>query len=308
MPPNFKVVRVMCSGRVDPLFVLKALETGADGVLVMGCHPGNCNYIAVNYKAERRMKFLKDILGSMNLADRIQLEWVGASEGDKFQAVINDFTKRIKELGPSPLKSRFSYQKPVKENQKRNQLRELLLSIVDQVGYWPDGLIELPEEDVMEGYGFPVVDIEKCMGCGACYLNCPERVLQMEDHDGMRSLSHYQFNCRTCRKCEEICPKDAIEIKSGFELGAFLSGEAMKDIDLELKRCKNCGQFFSTNAQLEDIKSRISAGDIEIGIEGLEFPEDYFDYCPECRRNLIAIRMKQYANKETMEGTEFPEV
>jgi len=307
MPPNFRVIRVMCSGRVDPLFILKALETGADGVLVMGCHPGDCHYIAGNLKAERRMKFLKDILAQMGLAERIHLEWVGASEGEKFQNVIKEFTTKIREAGPSPLKPRFHFRRAVKDNQKRDQLRELLLSIANQVGYTPTEVIKLPEEDVMEGFGFPVVDAKKCMGCGACSLHCPERVLQMIDSDGVRSLIHYEYNCRTCRRCEEICPNDAIEIKSGFDIASFLSGEATKDVDLDLVKCRICGNFFSTSAQLDDIRTRISAGDVERGNGGLEFPGELLEVCPECRRKLEARRIKQYSIKEVMEVTEIPQ-
>ncbi len=307
MPPNFRVIRVMCSGRVDPLFVLKSLEAGADGVLVMGCHPGDCHYIGGNYKAERRMNFLKHILGEIGVGDRVELHWVAASEGPEFQEVITDFTEKITKLGPSPLNPQYHYRKPVKDDQKRRQLQDVLLSIADQLGYKPKEPVEIPEEDVMEGYGFPLIDSDKCIGCGACYLNCPEKVLLMEDSEGERSLSHYQFNCRTCRICEEICPQGAIEIKSGFELGAFLSGEAISDLSMELQQCRICGRYFSTSAQLKYLKEKVAENHPTIEMEGVQFSEDFFNICPDCRRKIMAERMKNQANLEAIEGARMME-
>jgi F420-non-reducing hydrogenase iron-sulfur subunit len=100
--PNIRVIRVMCSGRVNPLFVLKALSIGADGVLVLGCHPGDCHYIEGNYKTMRRIPLLKKMLKQLGIEEeRVRLEWVSASEAAKFAEVTNSFTQAIKNLGPS---------------------------------------------------------------------------------------------------------------------------------------------------------------------------------------------------------------
>ncbi|MFP3879969.1 MAG: hydrogenase iron-sulfur subunit [Dehalococcoidia bacterium] len=99
--PNIRIIRVMCSGRVSPLFVLKALSLGADGVLILGCHPGDCHYIEGNYKALRRMPLLKKVLKQLGIdEERVQLEWVSAAEGARFAEVTNNFTETIKNLGP----------------------------------------------------------------------------------------------------------------------------------------------------------------------------------------------------------------
>ncbi len=103
-PPNVKVIRVMCSSRVDPLFVLKALTEGADGVLIAGCHPGDCHYIEGNYRTRRRIAALEKILEKYGLSDRVFLEWVSASEGNIFAEVITKITNTVKELGPNPHK------------------------------------------------------------------------------------------------------------------------------------------------------------------------------------------------------------
>ena len=101
--PNVRVVRVMCSGRVEPAFILKAFEKGADGVLILGCHPGDCHYSEGNYKATRRMPMLKKLLSQMGVEDeRLRMEWVSASEGDRFAAIVDEMTEQVRKLGPFP--------------------------------------------------------------------------------------------------------------------------------------------------------------------------------------------------------------
>jgi coenzyme F420-reducing hydrogenase delta subunit len=103
--PNFRVIRTLCSARVDPEFVLHAFKQGADGVMVLGCHPGDCHYIGGNYRTRRRMALLKMMLMQFGLnKDRFHLEWVSAAEGEKFAQVVNGFVDRITNLGPSPFR------------------------------------------------------------------------------------------------------------------------------------------------------------------------------------------------------------
>ncbi len=104
-PPNVYVIRVMCSGRVDPGFVLDAFRNGADGVLVCGCHPGDCHYVEGNYKCMRRMPLTKKIVQGFGIdSHRLRLEWVSASEGVRFQQVISEFTEQVRQLGPLNLR------------------------------------------------------------------------------------------------------------------------------------------------------------------------------------------------------------
>jgi F420-non-reducing hydrogenase iron-sulfur subunit len=105
-PSAIRIIRVMCSGRVSPFFILKALSVGADGVLILGCHPGDCHYIEGNYKTMRRFPLLKKLLKQLGIEEeRVRLEWVSASEGAKFAEVTSNFTQAIKNLGPSSLGS-----------------------------------------------------------------------------------------------------------------------------------------------------------------------------------------------------------
>ncbi len=108
-PANIRVIRTMCSGRVDPTFIMKAFELGADGVLVGGCHPGDCHYSEGNYKTLRRIHMLKPMLQSFGIDNgRVRLEWISAAEGDKFQAVTTEFTETIRSLGPLNWKQRIA--------------------------------------------------------------------------------------------------------------------------------------------------------------------------------------------------------
>ena len=106
-PPNVRTIRVMCSGRVSELLILKAFALGADGVLVGGCHPGDCHYMKGNLSARRRVTGLKPFLNAIGISsDRLRLQWIGASEGLKMAETISDFTDTIRNLGPNPLKRR----------------------------------------------------------------------------------------------------------------------------------------------------------------------------------------------------------
>ncbi|OGS57211.1 MAG: methyl-viologen-reducing hydrogenase subunit delta [Euryarchaeota archaeon RBG_19FT_COMBO_56_21] len=105
MPPNVHVVRVMCSASVKPEYVMKAISQGIDGVLVLGCHVGDCHYMTGNHRTAKRMPVVQKILKDIGLNEkRVRLDWVSAAEGEKFQKVIVDFVDEVAKLGPNPLK------------------------------------------------------------------------------------------------------------------------------------------------------------------------------------------------------------
>jgi F420-non-reducing hydrogenase iron-sulfur subunit len=100
-PPNMVPIKTNCSGRIDPVHVLKAFQEGADGVLIAGCHPGDCHYINGNYRTAGRYPLMEKLLEQMGLEHgRVRLEWVSAAEGEKFQRVVTEFTEEIRALGP----------------------------------------------------------------------------------------------------------------------------------------------------------------------------------------------------------------
>jgi F420-non-reducing hydrogenase iron-sulfur subunit len=101
-PPNMRMIRMMCTGMVDPKYVVKALLEGADGVLISGCHPGDCHYINGNLKARRRVKLLQEILPRFGFDQRrVKLTWIGASEGIDFAHTVKELVSDIRALGPS---------------------------------------------------------------------------------------------------------------------------------------------------------------------------------------------------------------
>ena len=103
--PNLRTIRIMCSGRIEPTFVMKAFREGADGVLMCGCHPGDCHYHEGNYKCLRRYHLLQKYIGQMGIKkERLRLEWISASEGKQFAALANEFTETIRQLGPCKIK------------------------------------------------------------------------------------------------------------------------------------------------------------------------------------------------------------
>lgn len=104
-PPNIRIIKVMCSGRIDPIFVLMSFMEGTDGVLVTGCHIGDCHYIDGNYKTQNRFEILSEMMNELGLEkERLRLEWISATEGEKFANVVKEVVEQVKKLGPSPLK------------------------------------------------------------------------------------------------------------------------------------------------------------------------------------------------------------
>jgi len=103
-PPTTRVIRVMCSGRVSPLFILEAFKQGADGVLVTGCHPGDCHYISGNENAVQNVEMARALIELLGIdLDRLRLEWISAAEGARFAEVVTEFSEQVQKLGKSPL-------------------------------------------------------------------------------------------------------------------------------------------------------------------------------------------------------------
>ena len=103
--PYFRIIRTMCSGRIEPTFVFHAFTKGADGVMIAGCHPGDCHYNTGNYKARRRIMLMKDMLPQLGIEpERLRLDWISASEAPKFQSTVNEFIDEIMKLGPLGVK------------------------------------------------------------------------------------------------------------------------------------------------------------------------------------------------------------
>jgi len=189
-PANIRIIRVMCSGRVEPAFILNAFENGADGVLVAGCHPGDCHYRSGNQHAEKRVEKTKRLLDLLGIgSDRLRLEWISAAEGEKFASVIKDFTEKLRSKGPNPL----------------------------------DRALEAP---ILHNSTESIHDVLKrtkalyCQECGKCSSSCPITRLDPQYSPRLaveKALMGLEdavltdkglWSCLTCYLCRQRCPLD----------------------------------------------------------------------------------------------------
>ena len=206
-PPNARIIRVMCSGRIEPYFILRALELGADGVLVAGCHIGDCHYISGNVEAEKRMAATADVLDILGIGrERMRLEWISASEGQKFAATMKEFTDGIRELGPNPLKGTRA------PAIKSGDLKAKVDALIEDTGAFD------------------------CVECGKCTTVCPvakynpdfaPRTIVLKATEGQaEAITADQdiWTCITCEQCNSMCPYEVDY--SGFIRG--LRTEAAK--------------------------------------------------------------------------------
>ncbi|MBE0518373.1 MAG: hydrogenase iron-sulfur subunit [Thermoplasmata archaeon] len=188
-PPNARIIRVMCSGRVEPYFILRALELGADGILIAGCHIGDCHYISGNVEAEKRMESVKELLDRLGIGkDRMRLEWISASEGQKFAATMKEFTEQIRKLGPNPMP------KAPKATKDPITLKQRIDALIEDTGAFD------------------------CVECGKCTTVCPvakyntefaPRTIVLKATEGqMQTLSTDKdiWTCVTCEQCNSMCP------------------------------------------------------------------------------------------------------
>lgn len=180
-PPELLIVRVRCSGRVDPYFVLRAFEKGFDGVMILGCHLGDCHYVSGNEKAEKRVQMLEELLPVIGIDPRrLKLEWVSASEGEKFARLAQDFVDEVRSIG-------------------RNEVR-----------------IKLPKGDIADlFYIISETEVHYCAECGKCTSICP--VSQVKEFSPRVTVGNaifgfdddaerVAFDCVTCGKCNNVCP------------------------------------------------------------------------------------------------------
>lgn len=224
-PPNVRSIRVMCSGRVDASFVIGAFKEGVDGVLVSGCHPGDCHYISGNLNAEKMVKSVKKLLELLGIgSQRLRLEWISASEGQKFAKTIKEFTSTLERLGPNPLKIAESAE---------------IRGAADKPSF----------SEIVEK-----TNIRLCLECGKCSSSCPITRTNPDFSPRMtvkRVLTGGEeipvddggiWNCLTCGLCTERCPSDVkyVDFMKACREKAGLTGKtgscSHKNVPLELQR------------------------------------------------------------------------
>src|SRR4030066_2528702 len=155
-PPNTRVIRVMCSGRVDPVFIPKAFLGGFDGTMILGCHPGDCHYLTGNFQAEKKIQLTRKIFEMAGIgSERILLDWVSAGEGERFSQVVRQFVEKIRQLGPFPLdqemKERIEAIKASLEGEKIRWMVGKGPELLEKENVYGDRLPQERIETVMEG-------------------------------------------------------------------------------------------------------------------------------------------------------------
>lgn len=221
-PPNIRIIRVMCSGMIEPAYVLKCFEYGADGVLLTGCHIGDCHYVAGNKKAEKRSEKIAKILETLGInPKRLRLEWISASEGTKLANTAKEFVEELKALGPIPPHDTHGT-KPTDISLEEYPRDRFLLSSLS-------GSIDTIVKKTKVYY---------CVECGKCSASCPvarvndaysPRVIIEKTLEGI-GLNGEIWSCITCAECTQHCPSTVRypEFIRSFRVKAFSSGEMAK--------------------------------------------------------------------------------
>lgn len=298
MPPNLRVIRVNCTGRIDPLFILQALEAGADGVLISGCHEGDCHYSTGNIFSKKRFRFFKKMLDEFGLGDRVDFVHVSAAEGEKWAAINKEFVKKIKKLGPTPIQQTNDLSDITVDDDhtRKNRIHDILVSLSKKMDYEPKKQVLFDPEEVYEGYGFPKRDPDKCIGCYACYNVCPENAIKIEDVKNKRKYGTLHAQCLVCKECEKVCPQEAITISPGFELVSFLMNEPLWEFDVPLQKCSECGEYFNPTPFCEELEKRIKNKKAEESLEALNLPFKPYTTCPSCKRKKLAQVVAEIAH------------
>lgn len=197
-PTTVRIVRVPCSGKVDITYILRAFESGADGVIVAGCLKGGCHFVEGNLHAETRVKFAKNLLEAIGIGgERLEMYFISTSMAPQFIEMVKEMTDRISELGPA-LPKRVDLTKKLEEINKREFLYEMLRNLALKK---PEKPIQVP--DGLEEFGSVEYNLAKCIGC---------------------------------KKCEEVCPEKAVEFIDEFDLPAILRGVTVNKERRTIKR------------------------------------------------------------------------
>ncbi len=258
-PSNVLVIRIPCSGIADPSWLLYSLAKGADAVFVAGCRKGECHYVDGNLKAERRVKFVKDLLEAVGVEpDRVEMFFMASSEPDKFVAAAKEMASRVERLGPLE-------RKEVKRNGKRGSLINSLLAIAREIKD-----VELPP---IPGFEVPVIS-DSCVACGACAEECPEGALRIREVGDRRYLELSSRLCTGCGRCVEVCD----QLEKAVKLGGLTVRELLEEwiikVERKLVTCEICGRPFATEGELRranqpricpECKERLSAEAIAMG-------------------------------------------
>jgi F420-non-reducing hydrogenase iron-sulfur subunit len=270
LPASCRVVRVMCTGRVEIGLLVWALLKGADGVLVSGCHIGDCHYISGNEKAVERVELLRALLDCYGLAGRLKMVHASAGEGRRFTELCSGFVQELRELGPTPL------EQTELDVDWRDRKRDVVLGLLAELQRSTGAPTRVggSSRAATFSFGEPVFDDARCVGCGACAQVCPETNIEYSDRGGERLFRYLHARCVGCGLCEQACPEEAITIRRELDPVAFVLQEESLPVRRALASCVGCGQHFAPERQLAVLTERAGEG-------ADAFPTDL---CPACRR------------------------
>ena len=228
-PPNTRIMRIMCSGRVEINHLLTALMFGADGVMVVCCHPGDCHYVSGNEKAEQNFETTKELLRYLDMEDRVRMEPISAAEGTKFGEVVSELTEDLRKLGPNPMKKFRQRFFPDRKGISQEELQEVMDDIVEATGVYD------------------------CIECGKCAASCPNTRIE-HGYSPMLTVERVHrglideiaedpgiWTCMTCGTCSYRCP-------SGVDYTGFIRRVRALDVGTGGK-CSH-GGVFTTLAKL----------------------------------------------------------
>jgi coenzyme F420-reducing hydrogenase delta subunit/Pyruvate/2-oxoacid:ferredoxin oxidoreductase delta subunit len=276
-PSNIRMIRVPCSGQVDLIHILRAFENGADAVFVGGCLKEQCHYVDGNYKAETRIGFLKRVLKAIGLEEeRLEIHFMSASMAFDFVGVADELTRKIKKLGPSPLKKQKKTS--IYTDKKRELLRDMLLSISKASGKRINDL-----NYVFPGFGNVVLDEKECFGCGACAYVCRDGAMAFETKSGNILIKNTYWRCTECRKCAAVCPKDCLDVEKDFDLVRFLKGKEEVEAKVGMTKCQRCGKSFLPDPMTVEMEGILANKTISSAFLGS---------CPKCRKFNVAEKVR----------------
>ncbi len=212
-PPDIRLIRVMCSGRVDLGFILRAFYNGADGVFIIGCRIGECNYTTQgNIHALNMVSLCKRIMEFLGInPERLMIEFMSSAEGIRFARVVTDFTKKIREIGPIGEAEGIGKEELKKKFRDviglipyiKSSMKEKLLKMLDNIEEYESLYTKEEIENLLTNIPSYYIDPEKCQACGTCRRRCPAKAI-----DGDKNKIHIidQDKCIKCGTCYEVCP------------------------------------------------------------------------------------------------------
>lgn len=275
-PPNILILRVPCVGLVSEVAILKAFDLGADGILLLGCQAGSCQFRKGDLMAREKVSFIKKVLSAFKLqSERIDIIESSEEKPEDFVKGVEDFVAKINSIGQNPLSTKTMDP----SRTRRETLLNLLRSFSEKSKVTP----KLVEKGAPYAFADLILATEKCTVCGACISFCPTKTLKrIETKDSVKIDFNYAL-CIGCGLCEVICPEKAIKIDHVLDLQRLVEISERPLIEQTFILCKRCGKPFIPAAAFQKVLKTLQKG------SPLEEKQlKLMKLCPECRGKAVA--------------------